>query len=44
MIWKISDLLKLEILWVLVNTLTGYDKYPVGDYENLQFPIQLQLS
>ena len=44
MICKISPWLKLEILEVLVNTLTADDKYPVWDCENLQFPIQMQLS
>ena len=44
MICKISPLLKLEILGVLVNTLTADDRYPVGHCENLQFPIQMQLS
>ena len=43
MIWKISPLLNLEILGVLVNTLTANDNYPVWDCENLQFPSQMQL-
>ena len=43
MICKIFLLLKLEILEVLVNTLTADDKYPVGDSESLLFPIQMQL-
>ena len=44
MICKISPLLKFEILGVFVNTYTPDDKYPVGDCENLQFPIQMILS
>ena len=44
MICKISPLFKLQILGVFVNTLTDNDKYPVWDWENLQFPIQMQLS
>ena len=43
MIWKLSPLLKFEILGVFVNTLTAGDKYPVGYCENLQFPKQMQL-
>ena len=44
MICKISRSIKFEILGVLVNTLTTSDKYPVGDCEDLQFAIQMQLS
>ena len=44
MIRKISTLLKFEILGVFLNTLTADDNYPVGECENLQFPIQMQLS
>ena len=44
MIRKISPLLKFEILGLFVNTLTVDDKYPVRDCENLQLPIQMQLS
>ena len=33
-----------EILGVNVNTLTADDKYPDQNCENLQLPIQLQLS
>ena len=36
--------MKFEIIGVFVNTLTADDKYPVPDYENLQFLIQMQLS
>ena len=42
--WKISPLLKYEILGVFVNTLTDDENYPFGDYGDLQFPIQMQLS
>ena len=44
MTWKISFLLKLEILGWFLNTMTADDKYPVQDCENLQFLIQRQLS
>ena len=44
LIWKISPLVLGEILRVFVNTLTADDKYPVEDCENLQLPIQMQLS
>ena len=43
MAWKVSSLLKFEILVVFVNTLTADDKYLVWDCENFQFPIQMQL-
>ena len=33
-----------EILGMFVNTLTGDGKYPVQGCENLQLPIQMQLS
>ena len=33
-----------ELLWVLVNTLSAEDKYPVHDCQNLPLPIQMQLS
>ena len=33
-----------EILGVFVNSLTGVGKYPVQDCENLEPPIQMQLS
>ena len=32
------------MLGVFRNTLTSYDKYPVGDCVNLLYPIQMQLS
>ena len=38
-IWKVSTLLKFEILGVFVNTLTADDKYPIQDRQNLSFPI-----
>ena len=44
MIWKISLLLKFEIIAVHVNTLTPDYKGPIRDPENLLFPIQMQLS
>ena len=44
MIWKISPILKFGILGVFVNTLIVVEKYPVPDCENLQFPIEKQLS
>ena len=44
MIWKISPLLKFEILGLFINILTVDEKYPVRDCENLQFPIEMQLS
>ena len=40
-IWKISPLLKFEITGFFVNTLTADYKYPVRDFENLPFPIQM---
>ena len=43
-IWKSSALLKFEILLAIGNTLTAGDKYPVWDCDNLQFPIQMQIS
>ena len=44
MICKISPLFKFEILGLFVNTLTVDDKYPVQDCENLQLPIEVQIS
>ena len=43
MIWKISHIVKCEILGGCVNTLTTDDKYPVRDCDNLLFPIQMIL-
>ena len=39
-----SPLVLGEALGVFVNTLTGDDKYPVEDFENLTLSIQMQLS
>ena len=39
-----SSLVIGEILGVFVNTLTADGKYPVQGCENLQLPIQMQLS
>ena len=43
-ICKTSSLFEYEILGVFVNTLTADDKYPVRDWENLQFRNEMQLS
>ena len=39
-----SPLVLGEILGIFVNTLTADGKYPVPCSENLQLPIQMQLS
>ena len=39
-----SPLVLCEILGVFFNTLLPDGKYPVQDCENLQLPIQMQLS
>ena len=44
MIWNMSPLVFGEILGKFVNTLTVDGKYPVEGCENLQLPIQMQLS
>ena len=44
LIWKMCPLVLREILEVFVNTLTGDDRYPVQDCENLTLPIQMELS
>ena len=44
LIWKMSALVLSEILGVFVTTLTDNAKYPVQDCDNLQLPIQMQLS
>ena len=44
LIWKMYPLVLGEILGVFVNTLTADGKYPVQGCENLQLPIQMQLS
>ena len=43
-VWKISSLLKFEIIVLFVNTLTADYKYPVPDCDNFPFPIQMELS
>ena len=43
MIWKVSSWLKFEIIGLFVKTWTADYKYPVPDYKNLPFPIQIQL-
>ena len=44
LIWNMSPLVLGEILGVFVNTLTADGKYPVQGCENLQHPIEMQLS
>ena len=44
MIWNISPSLLGEILGIFLNTLSADGKYPIEDWENLPFPIQMQLS
>ena len=44
MIRKISPLFKFENIRLFLNTWTADYKYSVPDCENLQFPIQMQLS
>ena len=44
LISKMSPLVLGEILGVFLNTLTDDAKHPVQDCENLQLPIQMQLS
>ena len=39
-----SPLMLGKILGVLVNTMTADGKYPIQDCENLQLPIEMQLS
>ena len=39
-----SPLVSGEMLALFVNTLTSDGKYPVQGFENLQLPIQMQLS
>ena len=43
-IWTISTWLKFHIIGLFANTWTADYKYPVPDFENLLFPIQIQLS
>ena len=42
--FEMSPFLDFKTLGVFVNTLTAKDMYPVGNRENLQFVIQMQLS
>ena len=44
LIRKISSLVLGEVLGVFVNIFPADDKYPLQDCENLQLPIQMQLS
>ena len=44
LIWKMSPLMLGKILGVFVNTMTADGKYPIQDCENLQLPIEMQLS
>ena len=44
LIWKLFPLVLGKILAVFVKTLTADGKYPVQYCENLQLPIQMQLS
>ena len=39
-----SPLVLGETLGLFVNILTADDKYPIQDCENLQLPLQVQLS
>ena len=43
-IWKASPLLKFEMIGVFVKTWTADYKYPLSDFENFRFPIQMKLS
>ena len=44
LIWNISPVLLGEILGMFLSTLSADGKYPIADWENLPFPIQMQLS
>ena len=44
MIWEISPWLKFEIIGLFANTWTAHYKYPVTDWGNLPFPMEIQLS
>ena len=44
LIWKITPLVSGEMLGLSLNTLTSDGKYPVQGCENLQLPLQMQLS
>ena len=41
---NISLIINYDILGAFVNTVSANDQHPVQDCENLQFPIQMQLS
>ena len=43
LIWKLSLCVICQILGALVNTLTGDDKYPLRNWENLQLKVQVEL-
>ena len=44
MIWKVSPLVKSEVLGVFATTLTADHNYPLQVCENLPLPIQTILS
>ena len=44
LIWNMSPLVLGKILGVFINTMTADGKYPIQDCENLQLPIQMELS
>ena len=44
LIWKASPLVRSEVLGLLVNTLTGTDKYSRHNREKILQPVQIQLS
>ena len=44
MTYKISPWLKFEIAEAFFNKLNAHYKYPVPDFKNLPFPIQMQFS
>ena len=44
LIWNISPVLLGEILGMFHNTLSAESKYPIEEWENLPFAIQMQLS
>ena len=44
LVWNMSPLVFGEILVMILNTLTGDGKNPIEGCENLQHPIQIELS
>ena len=44
LIWNMSPLVLGQILWMFVNRNATEGMYPVQGFENLQLPIQMQLS